>query len=128
MAFSPDGSRLTSGSKDQTVRLWDVASGVELAGLRSQTDRIWSVEFSPGGTNFPHAHDTEEEMYLLMQGKGQMVAGGGMDGIMGKHPAKAGDAYFYRLNCTVGFFASTEPSSEKAIILAARSLYPRRRR
>ncbi len=88
---------------------------------------LFIMEFTPGGTNFPHAHDSEEEMYLLMEGRGQMVAGGGMAGVMGKHPAKPGDAYFYRLNCTVGFFASTDPNAPKARILAARSRYPRRR-
>ena len=88
---------------------------------------LFIMEFTPGGTNFPHAHPTEEEMYLLLAGKGDIVAGGGMDGVMGKHPARSGDAYFYRLNCTVGFYASTDPGAEKAVILAARSLYPRRR-
>ena len=32
-----------------------------------------------------------------------MVAGGGTDGIEGRHPAKAGDAYYFRSNCTVEF-------------------------
>ncbi len=32
----------------------------------------------------------------MLDGKGQMVAGSGMDGIEGKYPAKPGDAYYYR--------------------------------
>jgi hypothetical protein len=47
-----------------------------------------------------------------------------MDGIEGRHPAKAGDAYFFRLNCTVGFYAGNKPGEEKAHILAVRSLFP----
>ncbi|MGE5568802.1 MAG: cupin domain-containing protein [Rhodospirillales bacterium] len=84
---------------------------------------LYVMEFKPGGTNFPHHHDSEEEIYLLLDGEGQMVAGGGMDGIEGRHPVKPGDAFFFRLNCTVGFYNGENPSR----ILAVRSLYPRRR-
>lgn len=85
---------------------------------------LFIMEFAPGGTNFPHHHENEEEIYLVLDGHGEMVAGGGMDGIEGRYPAKAGDAYFFRLNCTVGFYNSDEPGS-KARILAVRSLFPR---
>ncbi|MBC7294399.1 MAG: cupin domain-containing protein, partial [Thermoleophilia bacterium] len=85
---------------------------------------LFIMEFEPGGTNFPHHHPREEELYLLLSGEGEIVAGGGMDGIEGRHPAKAGDAYFFRLNCTVGFYASKNLQAPKARILAARSLYP----
>lgn len=85
---------------------------------------LFVMEFEPGATNFPHHHDREEEIYLVYSGSGDIVAGGGMDGVMGKHPARAGDAYFFRLNCTVGFYASPDRNAEKATILAARSLYP----
>jgi hypothetical protein len=61
-----------------------------------------------------------------MSGRGDMVAGGGMDGVEGRHPAKAGDAYFFRLNCTVGFYASKD-SNDKARILAVRSRFPFRK-
>lgn len=101
--------------------------------VSSQRDRLaagrvltslFIMEFLPGGTNWPHHHDREEEIYLVLQGKGQMVAGGGEDGLEGRHPAQAGDAYFFRLNCTVGFYADESASGEKARILAVRSLYP----
>jgi hypothetical protein len=84
---------------------------------------LFTMEFAPGGTNFPHHHETEEEIYLVLDGRGEIVAGGGMTGVEGRHPAKAGDAYFVRLNCTVGFYRSKEPGS-KARILAVRSLFP----
>ena len=38
---------------------------------------LYVMEFKPGGTNFPHHHDSEEEIYFLMDGHGEMVAGGG---------------------------------------------------
>jgi mannose-6-phosphate isomerase-like protein (cupin superfamily) len=84
---------------------------------------LFIMEFAPGGTNFPHHHETEEEIYLVLEGHGEIVAGGGMDGVEGRHPAQAGDAYFFRLNCTVGFYNSREPGA-KARILAVRSLFP----
>jgi mannose-6-phosphate isomerase-like protein (cupin superfamily) len=84
---------------------------------------LFIMEFEPGGTNFPHHHDKAEEIYLVLDGSGDMVAGGGTDGVEGRHPARAGDAYFFRLNCTVGFYAS-KGSGPKARILAVRSRYP----
>jgi mannose-6-phosphate isomerase-like protein (cupin superfamily) len=82
---------------------------------------LFVMEIAPGGTNFPHHHEREEEIYLVLSGQGSMVAGGGVDGVEGKHPAKTGDAYFFRLNCTVGY--SSAPNV-KSRILAVRSWYP----
>jgi mannose-6-phosphate isomerase-like protein (cupin superfamily) len=82
---------------------------------------LFVMEIAPGGTNFPHHHEREEEIYLVLSGHGVMVAGGGMDGLEGKHPAKAGDAYFVRLNCTVGYYSAPNVRSR---ILAVRSWYP----
>jgi mannose-6-phosphate isomerase-like protein (cupin superfamily) len=81
------------------------------------------MDFAPGGTNFPHHHETAEEIYLVLDGQGEMVAGGGMDGVEGRHPAKAGDAYYFRQNCTVGFYNQNKPGA-KAYILAVRSRVP----
>ncbi len=85
---------------------------------------LFIMEFAPGGTNLPHHHEHEEEIYLVLNGHGDMVAGGGMDGLEGRHPARPGDAYFFRLNCTVGFYAGNKPGEENARILAVRSLFP----
>ena len=49
MAFSPDGRRLASASDDQTVKLWDVATGQEVRTLSGHTDWVNSVAFSPDG-------------------------------------------------------------------------------
>jgi mannose-6-phosphate isomerase-like protein (cupin superfamily) len=82
---------------------------------------LFVMEIAPGGTNFPHHHEREEEIYLVLEGRGEMVAGGGMDGIEGRHPAKTGDAYFFRLNCTVGYYSAP---GVKSRILAVRSWFP----
>ncbi len=101
--------------------------------VRSKRDRLaaahilaslFIMEFEAGGTNTPHHHEREEEIYLVLNGHGDMVAGGGMDGLEGRHPAMAGDAYFCRLNCTVGFYAGNKPGEERARILGVRSFFP----
>ena len=81
------------------------------------------MNFAPGGTNFPHHHETAEEIYLVVAGDGEMVAGSGMDGVEGRFPAKAGDAYYFRANCTVGFYNQNNPGAN-AYILAVRSQIP----
>jgi mannose-6-phosphate isomerase-like protein (cupin superfamily) len=86
------------------------------------TSFFW-MNFAPGGTNFPHHHEAAEEIYLVSDGEGEMVAGSGLDGIAGRYPAKAGDAYYFRPNCTVGFYNQNQPNS-KAHILAVRARIP----
>ena len=48
VAFSPDGAILASGSVDNTVKLWDIATHAHIATLE-HTDRANSVAFSPNG-------------------------------------------------------------------------------
>lgn len=82
---------------------------------------LFVTEIAPRSTNFPHHHEREEEIYLVLSGHGDIVAGGGADGVEGKHPAQAGDACFFRLNCTVGYYSAP---GVKTRILAVRSWYP----
>ena len=49
LEFSSDGTKLASGSKDKTVRLWDTTTGEELAILRKHTGWTNVLAFSPNG-------------------------------------------------------------------------------
>ncbi len=49
VAFSPDGQRVVTGSRDQTAKVWEAASGKELLTLKGHSGQVMSVAFSPDG-------------------------------------------------------------------------------
>ena len=104
--------RLLLGDSSQTRDRIDIGSVVT---------SLFLMEIDPGGTNFPHHHPREEEIYLVLDGHGDQVAGSGADGIAARFPAGPGDAYYYRANATVGYYSAPNVKSR---ILCIRSWQP----
>jgi len=49
VAFSQDGQRVVTGSRDQTAKVWDAVSGQELLSLKGHSHAIQSAAYSPDG-------------------------------------------------------------------------------
>ncbi len=47
--FSPDSRLLVSGSKDTTLKVWDVASRKLKEDLPGHRDEVYAVDWSPDG-------------------------------------------------------------------------------
>ena len=89
-----------------------------------QVNSLYVIDFDHGGTNIPHRHENEEEIYFVLQGKGEMVAGETPEGEPRRYAVQAGDAFFFSRNSLVGFYSGTQEGEEHARILAVRSKYP----
>ncbi|MFQ5858691.1 MAG: WD40 repeat domain-containing protein, partial [Anaerolineae bacterium] len=72
VAFSPDGQTLASGSRDNTIILWDtstvLSAGVASGGTSGQrlaghSDVVWSVAFSPDGQTLASSSCGELSVY-----------------------------------------------------------------
>jgi WD40 repeat protein len=57
VAWSPDGKRIASGSRDKTVQVWDAANGGNVYIYRGHSDRVESVAWSPSGKYLASAND-----------------------------------------------------------------------
>ena len=49
VGFSPDGAKIISGSRDNSIKLWQVSDGSLIRTLTGHTNSVHSVGFSPDG-------------------------------------------------------------------------------
>ena len=98
----------TESKRDRLAAAWLVNS-------------LFIMDFATGGTNIPHRHASEEEVYFVLRGTGEMVAGETSDGKEMRFPVREGDAFFFYPNTLIGFYSGTKEGEEHARILAVRS-------
>ena len=79
------------------------------------------VQLQPGGTNIPHNHPSEEEIYLLLRGSGDMVAGLDADGKEARHAVTEGAAFLFKPGMQVGYYSNAKEGQPHDLMLAVRS-------
>jgi WD40 repeat protein len=76
VAVTPDGSRAVSASGDRTLKVWDLASGVELHTLTGHTESVRGVAVTPDGSRAVSAsYDKTLKVWDLARCHGQWVGG-----------------------------------------------------
>ena len=85
---------------------------------------LFIMDFAPGGTNIPHHHATEEEIYLLLRGSGDMVAGLDADGKAVRHPVTEGASFCFLPGTQVGYYSNAKEGQDHDLVLAVRSSLP----
>jgi WD40 repeat protein len=75
LAFSPDGTILASAVFEETIRLWDVASGKLMRDLNGRY-RTRVVAFAPNGKMLVSAGDTRARLWDVASGKQLHVLSG----------------------------------------------------
>jgi mannose-6-phosphate isomerase-like protein (cupin superfamily) len=85
---------------------------------------LFLMDFAPGGTNIPHSHGREEEIYFVLRGSGEMVAGVDTSGADLRHPARQGDVFCFLPGARVGYYSGATDRDPHDLILAVRGFLP----
>jgi len=85
-----------------------------------QVNSLFLMDFAAGGTNIPHRHKKEEEIYYVLRGHGDMVAGSNTAKEEMRYPSQQGDAFYFSSGTLIGFYSGMKEGEPHAQILAVR--------
>ena len=74
----------------------------------SEMTSLFIMDFAAGGTNIPHSHAAEEEIYLLMRGSGEIVVCRTADGQDARHSVKEGAVFLFGPGTRVGYYSGAK--------------------
>ena len=63
VSWSPDGTKIASGSQDKTIKIWNAQTGQCVSTLSGHNDPVRSVCFSPCGTKIVSVGGKETDWF-----------------------------------------------------------------
>lgn len=112
VGFNNNGLQLLLGAED-SVR--------DRLAVGNRVISLFIINLQLDGVNRPHKHQHEEEVYFVLEGKGDMIASD-MDGNQQNYPVNKWDAFFFPNNTHVGFINTNDADRAITRILAVRSI------
>lgn len=88
--------------------------------VAQQINSLFLMDFAAGGTNITHRHMKEEEIYYVLRGHGDMVAGSSAAKKEIRYPSQQGDTFYFASGTLIGFYSGMEEGEQHAQILAVR--------
>ncbi|MBD1945374.1 AAA family ATPase [Coleofasciculus sp. FACHB-712] len=83
VSYSPDGKTLASASSDNTLKVWNLATGKPIATLQGHHEAVWSVSYSPDGKTLASASsDNTLKVWNLATGQEIATLQGHNEGVM----------------------------------------------
>lgn len=87
-----------------------------------QITSLFIMDFAAGGTNIPHTHPNEEEIYFVLRGKGEMVSGGTAEKEV-RYACSQGDAFYFPPQTLIGYYSGATEGQPHDLIIAVRSIF-----
>lgn len=128
VAITPDGKQAVSGSDDTTLKLWDLATGSELATLRGHSSSVLAVAITPSGKQALSASlDETLKLWDLLTGRIVATFGGEVgfkscamkpDGVTVVAGDTSGGVHFLRLEMDAPLASPCEGSENPLSLLS----------